>query len=351
MNTVSPAKICLLRFSALGDLSHVVPLIRALHQHSPGIQIDWIIDPKAQALIPAIPGLRLIPFNKNHGWRGLLNLRQTLSNERYDKLLLLQTSTRANLISTVIKARQRIGWDNARAREGQTLVKNARIEEAPPQHQVQGFLAFARYLGVAVNEPYWGLSIDAAAADFAAQNLPGNQPTLVISPCSSHSLRNWQPQRYAQVADWIQQMHGWRVAIIGGPSGIEQSMALSIEQHAKAPMLNLVGKDTLPQMLALLNRADAIVAPDSGPLHWANALGKPVVGLYAATWSQRSGPYNSLDLCVDHFAEAASQYRGCEPQDLRWGTRIEKPGVMDLVSVDAVCEKLTLIIERQSIGQ
>ncbi len=351
MNTVSSAKICMLRFSALGDLSHVVPLIWALHQHSPDSQIDWIIDPKAQALIPDIPGLRLIPFNKNHGWRGLQNLRRTLNGQRYDKLLLLQTSARANLISTVIKAKRRIGWDSARAREGQALVKNARIEEAPPQHQVQGFLAFARHLGVAVNEPYWGLSINVDAAGFAAQNLPGDQPTLVISPCSSHSLRNWQPQRYAQVADWVQRTHGWRVAIIGGPSNIEQSMALSIEQHAKAPIVNLVGKDTLPQMLALLDRANVVMAPDSGPLHWANALGKPVVGLYAATWSQRSGPYNSLDLCVDHFAEAANKYRRCEPENLRWGTRIEQPGVMELVGVDEVCEKLTLAIERQSHSQ
>jgi heptosyltransferase I len=69
-------------------------------------------------------------------------------------------------------------------------------------------------------------------------------------------------------------------------------------------------------------------------------VGTPVIGLYAATWSRRSGPYRSLELCVDRFPEAARKFRQREPEELRWGTRIEVPGVMDLVTVDAVIEKL-----------
>jgi len=65
-----------------------------------------------------------------------------------------------------------------------------------------------------------------------------------------------------------------------------------------------------------------------------------VVGLYAATWSRRSGPYNSPHLSVDRFAEAARKYRRKEPEQLRWGTRIEEPGVMDLIEVDPVIESL-----------
>jgi heptosyltransferase I len=105
-------------------------------------------------------------------------------------------------------------------------------------------------------------------------------------------------------------------------------------------VVNLIGKDTLPQSLALLQRADIVLSPDAGPAHLANALGTPVIGLHACTWSKRSGPYNSLDLCVDKFAAAARQFRGKEPQDLRWGTRIEQPGVMDLIQIDEVIGKL-----------
>ena len=87
-------------------------------------------------------------------------------------------------------------------------------------------------------------------------------------------------------------------------------------------------------------KAAILISPDSGPAHIASALNTPVIGLYAATWSKRSGPFNSLDLCVDRFEDAARKFRHKEARELRWGTRIEVPGVMDLVEPDAVFEKL-----------
>ncbi len=87
-------------------------------------------------------------------------------------------------------------------------------------------------------------------------------------------------------------------------------------------------------------RVDIVISPDSGPAHLANALGTPVIGLHACTWSRRSGPYHSLDLCVDKFTEAARRYRNTTAEQLRWGTRIEEAGVMDLVEVDDVIARL-----------
>ena len=92
--------------------------------------------------------------------------------------------------------------------------------------------------------------------------------------------------------------------------------------------------------MALLQKAAVLISPDSGPAHIASALGTPVIGLHAATWSRRSGPYGSLEHCVDRFPEAARKFRGREPEELRWGTRIKTPRVMDLVTVDDVIEKL-----------
>jgi heptosyltransferase I len=138
-----------------------------------------------------------------------------------------------------------------------------------------------------------------------------------------------------------------RVVLAGGPSELEQLTAAAIVAAMRKPAINLVGKDSLAQSMAVLQRASVLLTPDSGPAHIASALGTPVVGLYAATWSKRSGPYNSLDLCVDRFADAARKYRGKEPEELRWGTRIEEAGVMDLVEVDAVVEKLETAIARR----
>ena len=135
-----------------------------------------------------------------------------------------------------------------------------------------------------------------------------------------------------------------RVVLSGGPSDSELKIAQSIRSLVKLPCLNLVGKDTLEQSKALLQRADVVMSPDSGPAHVASALETPVLGLYASTWSRRSGPYNSLDLCVDRFPEAARLYRGREPEALRWGTRIENEGVMDLIKPADVIQKLGAFI-------
>ena len=92
--------------------------------------------------------------------------------------------------------------------------------------------------------------------------------------------------------------------------------------------------------MALLKQAAVVISPDSGPAHIASALGIPVIGLYAATPGKRSGPYNSLDLCVDKYSEAAQKFRNKKAEDLRWGHRIECPGVMDLIKTAEVMEKL-----------
>ena len=191
-----------------------------------------------------------------------------------------------------------------------------------------------------VRAPRWDLPISEEARAWALEQLGDDDPVLLISPCSSHPLRNWRAEYYAEVADRVARQSGLRIVLSGGPSALEKEMATEIESRMQQPCLNLVGKDTLEQSKALLHRADLVITPDSGPAHIASAVGTPVIGLHAATWSKRSGPYSSLQLCVDHFEQAARQFRGKRAEELRWGTRIELPGVMDLVQPDEVMERI-----------
>jgi heptosyltransferase I len=105
-------------------------------------------------------------------------------------------------------------------------------------------------------------------------------------------------------------------------------------------VINQIGRDTLPQMLALLERAAVLVAPDSGPAHMAAMVRTPVVGLYAATNPARSGPYLSRPWCVNAYPEAARRFRGRPPERLPWTEKIEERGVMDLIKVEQVMAKL-----------
>src|SRR5699024_5583497 len=150
----------------------------------------------------------------------------------------------------------------------------------------------------------------------------------------------WHAAGYAAVADWVIEQTGRPVILMGGPGPAERALGQAIERHAGNPVTNLIGRDTIKQALAMFERAACVIAPDSGPAHFADAMGTPVVGLYAATWARRSGPIDSLAHTVDMFPEAAHQFMGCEPDQLRWGKRIEKPGVMDLITPGMVIQKL-----------
>ncbi|MGC1523730.1 MAG: glycosyltransferase family 9 protein, partial [Steroidobacteraceae bacterium] len=113
---------------------------------------------------------------------------------------------------------------------------------------------------------------------------------------------------------------------------------------SRAPVVNQIGKDTLPELLGLLSVSTALLSPDSGPAHMATMVGLPVIGLYAATNPARAGPYYSRQWCVDKYDEAAQRYLGKPAAQIPWTTKIERAGVMELIGVSEVTAKLDSLI-------
>jgi heptosyltransferase I len=334
---IAPRSLCLLRLSALGDATHALALVRALQRAMPALAITWIIGKAEAKLLEGLEGVEFIVFDKKAGLAGFRDLRAKLAGRRFDVLLQLQLALRAGLASTQVHADRRIGFDRERSKEGHSLFINERI--APGGHHVlDAFLQFLAPLGIAPGPVEWRIPVPEAAHAWAAEQLPGDQPTLLVSPCSSHPLRNWRPERYAAVADHAA-ARGWRVVLCGGRSQLERDTTDAILSAMKAPALDLVGKDTLKQLLALLARASLVLTPDSGPTHLANAMGTSVLGLHACTDAGRSGPYSDTRWCVNHYAEAVALFLKIRPGDVRWGRRVEFPGVMDLVTVAEVVER------------
>jgi heptosyltransferase I len=253
-------------------------------------------------------------------------------------------SLRASLVSAAIPARRRMGFDRARARELQWLFTDTQIAPRQREHVLDSFHGFAEACGVTERVLAWDLPLPAEAQAYAAALVPEDTRALVISACSSHTLRNWLPERYAAVAAHAVRRHGLKVILAGGPGPVERAMADAIVAACPEPIVDQVGKDTLPQMLALLARAQALVAPDTGPAHMATMVGTPVVGLYACTNPARSGPYLSRQWCVDAFARAAADFRRSTPEALPWATKIEEPGVMALIGVEEVCNRLDALL-------
>ncbi|PRH83587.1 glycosyltransferase family 9 protein [Arenimonas caeni] len=333
----APRSLCLLRLSALGDAVHAVALVRDLQRAWPGLPITWVIGKGEARLLEGLDGVQFVVFDKKAGLAGWRALRRQLAGQRFDVLLNLQLALRAGLASTAIRADRRIGFDRGRSKEGHGLFINERIP-AGGHHVQDAFRQFLRPLGITPGPAEWRLPVPAEAHAWAAEKLPGDQPTLLVSPCSSHPLRNWRPERYAAVADHAAS-RGWRVLICGGRSALERDTADAILAAMQAPAIDLVGQDTLKQLLALLARASAVLTPDSGPAHMANAMGTPVLGLHACTDAERSGPYSDRRWTVNHYDDAARRFLGKPAGALPWGKRVEFPGVMDLVQVDEVVER------------
>ena len=335
-----PRTVCLLRLSAIGDTCHVVPILRTLQRAWPETQFTWIIGKTEARLMSLIEGVEFIIVDKRAGLGARREIRRQLAERQFDVLLHMQLAFRASLISREVNATVKLGFDRARARELQWLFTNARVTARRNQHVMDSFFGFAEALGVHERLVSWDIPLPEQAREYAQKLIPDAQPTLVISPCSSHKQRNWRPERYAAIADYAARTHGMRVILCGGPTQIEREMGAAIESAGAVPVINQIGKDTLPQLLALLDRATVLVAPDSGPVHMATMVRTPVVGLYAATNPARSGPYLSRPWCVNAYPEAARRFRSRPPERLPWTEKIEERGVMDLITVEQVMAKL-----------
>ena len=346
-----PRTICLLRLSALGDVSHALPMVRSLQAQWPETRITWIIGKLEHSLVSDIPGIEFIVFDKRRGWRAFLDLKRALAGRRFDVLLHMQVALRASLASLLVRAGLRIGFDAARAKEMQWLFTNARIASPPRQHVLDGFLAFAEALGVRQRELRWDIPIPPSAQRFAAELLPGSEPVLLISPCASKSERNWNVQGYAQVADYAIDRHGMRVVITGGPSSLERKYGEDICAAMKHSALNLVGKTDLKQLLAITARARAVLSPDSGPAHLATSVGVPVIGLYAGTNPDRARPYLSADYVVSRYTEAVRDKYGKMPAELPWGLRVREQGTMDRIKVAEVAAALDRLLSASRVSQ
>ena len=331
---VAPRSICLLRLSALGDVTHVLPLVHTLRDAWPGVALTWVIGKGEQRLLDGLPDVEFLVYDKKTGLAGMRALRRALRGRRFDALLQMQVAARANLLSAFLPAVRRIGYDRSRSKDLHGLFVNERIPDRPGIHVLDAIGSFCEPLGLRQDRVRWDMPVPANAWDWARAQWPEDDTcTLLISPCSSHVRRNWSADRYAAVADHAA-AQGWRVVLCGGRSQLERDTADAILAGMRAPALDLVGKDTLKQLPALLARADLVMTPDSGPMHIANAMGAKVLGLHAASNPARSGPYSDRRYCVDRYDDAARRYLGKPASELKWGTKIEFDGVMDLVTVD-----------------
>ncbi|MFP4295188.1 MAG: glycosyltransferase family 9 protein [Halothiobacillaceae bacterium] len=342
-----PASICILRLSAIGDVTHVVPVVRTLQAVWPDTRLTWVIGRAEAGLVGDIPGVEFITVDKGQGAQARRALKRALGGRQFDVLLHMQAALRASLLSRAIPAHTRLGFDRARARDGQWLFTNARIAAKPRQHVLDGFFGFLEQLGIEERVLRWEIPVPEAAREFVDSRLSARERLLVINPCTSsrrRNWRNWSAAGYAEVADHAIKQHGMTVVLTGGPAENERAHAAAIADAMRNPVLDLVGRTTLKQLLALIDRAEVMIAPDTGPMHMATTVGTPVIGLFATSNPLRTGPYLSQQWVVNAYPEALQRFNGLSEEQARWGQRVRDPDAMDLITPEAVIDRLEQVL-------
>ncbi len=336
-----PKSLCILRLSAIGDTCNALAAVLAIRKASPETRITWIIGKVEAQLLASTPDIEFIIFDKQQGLAAHKKLRRELNGRRFDAALLMHASMRANFASLAIRADRKIGFDTARAKDFQSWFSRERIEPRFDQHVLDGFLQFAEHLGIPSPRAQFELAPTCALPKAAERT--DNRRRLLISPCSSQrsrNFRNWSAENYAAVCDYVAERYDVETVLTGGRTSLEANYGTAIVALSNCQPTNLIGKSSLPELYALISDADLVLCPDSGPLHMAVMANTPVVGLYAGSNPARTGPYRFRELTVDCYAQAAKEFLGKDASELSWGQRVRDPNVMDLISKDAVCEKI-----------
>lgn len=313
----------------------------------PEAQITWIIGKTEASLLADIAGVEFIIFDKAKGREAYADVRQALRGRRFDIALCMHASMRANRLARMIPSRIRLGFDLARARDFQWLFTNRRIPAVAHEHALDAMMGFARTIGAEATPLRWDIPVDAADVEFATRFT--SYPTLVVSPCSSQrkrNFRNWPAERFAEVAKHAQERHSCRIVLTGSGSDVEREYGEQIAANAGPDLVNLIGQTSLKQSLAVFAAAAAVLCPDSGPAHMATAAGTPVIGLYATSNPDRTGPYVSRQLIVNRYPDAVEKYLGKSVDKVRWGQRVRNPEAMSLIRTEEVIDKLDLCFAR-----
>lgn len=335
----APAReVLIVMLSALGDAVHVLPVLNAIKRAWPGTRITWIIQPVPHQLVKNHESVdEFIIFHRRRGAQALRSyrdLRRQLHGRRFDLAINLQVYMKAGLITAMAPARIKLGFDRKRARDLNWLFTTERIPPHPTDHVQDQYFEFIEYLGIDPEPVEWRLRITeserAAQSEFFAPL--GRTCALVVG--TSKPQKNWAPERYAEVIDQLETQYGLRCILVGGPSAIERAAAARIMELAHNKPIDALADD-VRRVLWLLDGSSLVISPDTGPLHMARALDRPVVGLYGYTNPKRYGPYRKYeDLIVDGYARFPAENYPLNAEYREDG--------MQRVTVEAVLEKVRL---------
>lgn len=334
--------VILVMMSAVGDAVHALPVVTALKRHDPSLRLTWVLQPGPASLVRGHPDVdEILVFDRKAGLRGFAGIARQLRGRRFELVIDLQVYFKASVVTALARAPRKLGFDRARARDMNWLFTNERIPPHEPQHVQDQYLEFLDYLGV---DPYpleWNLGPWDDEREGQRELLSRwERPLAPLVIGTSDPLREWAPERWAELHDALIERYELQPLLVGGRSDRELQTARLIRENAGHPVESALG-GSLRELVWILDGAAVVVSVNTAPLHMAVALGTPAVTL-AGHWNpKRTGPYRFRDLIVDAYGEPGEDY----PISIE-----KRPGTMERIAVADVLEKLDVWRRRYGAG-
>lgn len=313
----------------IGDAVMTTPAISAIREHFPHAEITILANVMVSKLFLHHPGIdSIITFDrqgKHHGVAGRLRLAAELRKHAFDLAIILPNSFDSALVPWLARIPARIG----KCSDGRTLLLSGRYNAAkrvPRCHEVEYYLDLMQYFGITGSQTPLHLFVtkeeeSSASALLEGHGIKPNDFILGINPGASYgSAKRWYPDRFAQVALRLADYWAAKVVIFGGPG--ETAIAADIDHRLEGTALNLAGKTSVRELMALIKRCNFFITNDSGPMHIAAAFGVPLVAIFGSTDSSGTSPYSGNSVVVRKNIDCAPcKLREC-PTDHRCMTEV-----------------------------
>jgi heptosyltransferase I len=303
-------RVCIVMMSAVGDAVHVLPVINALKRHSPGAHITWILQPGPAALVRGHRSVdEILIFDRSKGIRAFAEIRRALASRDFDLVINLQVYFKAGIVTQFTRAQVKLGFDRARARDFNWLFTTHRIPPHEPQHVQDQYFEFLTALGVPHEPVEWDLGPRPDERAWQHEFFSRfDRPTASLVVATSKPQKDWLPERWAQVVDALWHDFDLQPVLVGGRSARELHAEQAIMQHARQRPHSALGSG-LRNLVGILDGSALVLSPDTGPLHMAVALDRPVVSLLGYTNPKRTGPYRKFhDLIIDAYGDEGETY-------------------------------------------
>lgn len=311
-------RIVLLKPSALGDIIHSLPVLTALRHCYPHAHITWVVN---TTYAPLLDGHRdlddILPFDRGasqRGWvtavRSGLGFLRELRRRRFDLAIDLQGLFRTAVMMAATGARRRVGLSTAREGATWAYTDVVPVADFNAVHAVDRCWRIAEAFGVGDLPKEFHIPISAEARRWARAATRGYpRPWIMVAPGARWMSKRWPPQHFAALLRRTEEVFGGTVFLVGGAE--EKATAARVRRELAGLSRDFTGRTTLPRLAALLERGDVILANDSGPLHLAAALGRPIIAPYTCTSVRLNGPYPLQRGAIETNVSCRGSYLKC----------------------------------------